>query len=102
MVLRLQYHYFISKLLAKKTKIVLIAPLAENSVSSSSMRPGDIYKSASGKSVEIAHTDAEGRLLLADAIEKAKSYNPSMIIDFATLTGAARVALGEDLPALFL
>ena len=51
--------------------------------------------------MEIAHTDAEGRLLLADAIEKASSYNPCMIIDFATLTGAARVALGEDLPAYF-
>ena len=65
------------------------------------MRPGDVYSSVSGKSVEISHTDAEGRLLLADAIEKASSYNPCMIIDFATLTGAARVALGEDLPAYF-
>ena len=93
--------FLLANYLLKKTKIVLIAPLAENSVSSKSMRPGDVYKSASGKSVEIAHTDAEGRLLLADAIEKAMSYNPSMIIDFATLTGAARVALGEDLPAYF-
>ena len=93
--------FLLANYFLKKTKIVLIAPLAENSVSSKSMRPGDVYKSASGKSVEIAHTDAEGRLLLADAIEKAMSYNPRMIIDFATLTGAARVALGEDLPAYF-
>ena len=85
----------------KKTKIVLIIPLAENSISSNSMRPGDIYRSQKGKSVEIANTDAEGRLLLADALERAELYNPSMVIDFATLTGAARVALGEDLPAYF-
>ncbi len=65
------------------------------------MRPGDIYTSRSGKSVEISHTDAEGRLLLADAMELASELNPSTIIDFATLTGAARVALGEDLPAYF-
>jgi leucyl aminopeptidase len=65
------------------------------------MRPGDIYYSQNGKSVEIANTDAEGRLLLADALERAKFYNPSMVVDFATLTGAARVALGEDLPAYF-
>ena len=93
--------FLLANYFLKKTKIVLIAPIAENAISSKSMRPGDVYSSVSGKSVEIAHTDAEGRLLLADAIEKASSYNPSMIIDFATLTGAARVALGEDLPAYF-
>ncbi len=93
--------FLLANYFLKKTKIVLIAPIAENAISSKSMRPGDLYSSVSGKSVEIAHTDAEGRLLLADAIEKASSYNPCMIIDFATLTGAARVALGEDLPAYF-
>ena len=93
--------FLLANYFLKKTKIVLIAPIAENAISSKSMRPGDVYSSVSGKSVEIAHTDAEGRLLLADAIEKASSYNPCMIIDFATLTGAARVALGEDLPAYF-
>ena len=93
--------FLLANYFLKKTKIVLIAPIAENVISSKSMRPGDVYSSVSGKSVEIAHTDAEGRLLLADAIEKASSYNPCMIIDFATLTGAARVALGEDLPAFF-
>ncbi|MDB2371430.1 leucyl aminopeptidase family protein [Alphaproteobacteria bacterium] len=85
----------------KKTKIVLVIPMAENSVSGNSMRPGDIYASASGKKVEISHTDAEGRLLLADAMELANKYNPSLVVDFATLTGAARVALGEDIPAYF-
>ena len=93
--------FLLANFFLKKTKIVLIAPIAENAISSKSMRPGDVYSSVSGKSVEIAHTDAEGRLLLADAIEKASSYKPCMIIDFATLTGAARVALGEDLPAYF-
>ena len=75
--------------------------MAENSVSGNSMRPGDIYTSSTGKKVEISHTDAEGRLLLADAMELANTYHPSLIIDFATLTGAARVALGEDIPAYF-
>ena len=93
--------FLLANYLLKKTKIVLIIPLAENSISSNSMRPGDIYSSHSGKKVEISHTDAEGRLLLADAIELASKYNPNLILDFATLTGAARVALGEDLPAYF-
>ena len=93
--------FLLANYFLKKTKIVLIIPLAENSISSNSMRPGDIYYSQNGKSVEIANTDAEGRMLLADALERAKFYNPSMVIDFATLTGAARVALGEDLPAYF-
>ena len=93
--------FLVSSYLLKKTKIVLLIPLAENAVSSNSMRPGDIYNSFSGKKVEISHTDAEGRLLLADAIELANELNPSLIIDFATLTGAARVALGEDIPAYY-
>ena len=93
--------FLLSSYLLKKTKIILIIPLAENSISSNAMRPGDVYSSYSGKTVEISHTDAEGRLLLADAIEMANNFNPSLIIDFATLTGAARVALGEDLPAYF-
>ena len=93
--------FLLANYLLKKTKIVLIIPLAENSISSNAMRPGDIYSSHLGKKVEISHTDAEGRLLLADAIELSGKYNPNMIIDFATLTGAARVALGEDLPAYF-
>jgi leucyl aminopeptidase len=93
--------FLLSSYILKKSKIILLVPLAENSISSTAMRPGDVYTSRSGKTVEISHTDAEGRLLLADAIELANEFNPSIIIDFATLTGAARVALGEDLPAYF-
>ena len=93
--------FLLSSYLLKKSKIVLLIPIAENSISSKAMRPGDVYNSRSGKTVEISHTDAEGRLLLADAMELANELNPSIIIDFATLTGAARVALGEDLPAYF-
>ena len=93
--------FLMANSLLKKTKVILIIPMAENSVSGNSMRPGDILTSSSGKKVEISHTDAEGRLLLADAMELANKYNPNLIVDFATLTGAARVALGEDIPAYF-
>lgn len=79
---------------------VLIAAV-ENTVSSDSFRPGDIVLSRKGLSVEIENTDAEGRLVLADALTLACEARPDLIIDFATLTGAARVALGTDLPALF-
>ena len=65
-------------------------------------RPGDIVKSRKGLFVEIDNTDAEGRLVLADAITKATEDKPQLIIDFATLTGAARVAFGTDLPATFV
>ena len=64
-------------------------------------RPGDIVKSRQGLLVEIDNTDAEGRLILADALAKAGEDKPELIVDFATLTGAARIALGPDLPALF-
>lgn len=73
----------------------------ENSVSGSAMRPSDILTTRSGKTVEIGNTDAEGRLVLCDLIDAACEENPALLIDFATLTGAARVALGPDLPALF-
>ena len=65
------------------------------------MRPGDVYNSRAGLKVEIGNTDAEGRLILADALNYAEEFKPSLLIDFATLTGAARVALGPDLPAYF-
>jgi leucyl aminopeptidase len=65
------------------------------------MRPGDVLKSRKGLTVEIDNTDAEGRLILGDAITKAAEDKPELMVDFATLTGAARVALGPDLPALF-
>lgn len=89
-----------SKLKIKKNVIGLI-PAAENMPSGSSFRPGDILKTMSGKTVEILSTDAEGRLVMADALTYAKRYNPRLIIDTGTLTGAAAVALGNRATALF-
>lgn len=74
---------------------------AENAVSGNSFRPGDVLKSRAGLTVEIGNTDAEGRLVLGDALARAGEAKPDLVIDFATLTGAARIALGPDLPALF-
>ena len=74
---------------------------AENAISADAFRPGDVLKSRKGLTVEIGNTDAEGRLVLGDALTKAGEDKPELIVDFATLTGAARVALGPDLPALF-
>ncbi|MEQ1688556.1 MAG: leucyl aminopeptidase family protein [Sphingopyxis sp.] len=82
-------------------RLHLIIPAVENSIASDAMRPGDILISRKGLSVEIDNTDAEGRLILADALTFACENSPDLIIDFATLTGAARVALGPDLPPLF-
>ena len=82
-------------------RLHLLIPAVENAISGNAFRPGDILNSRGGKTVEIANTDAEGRLVLADALTKAGEAAPELIIDFATLTGAARVALGPDLPALF-
>lgn len=79
----------------------LLIPAVENAVGSASYRPGDVIKSRKGLFVEIDNTDAEGRLVLADALTKAAEDKPELIVDFATLTGAARVALGPDLPAFF-
>lgn len=79
----------------------VIVPAVENSVDSNSFRPLDILKSRKGISVEIGNTDAEGRLILGDCLWDASGEKPDLLIDFATLTGAARVALGPDLPALF-
>ncbi len=82
-------------------RLRIIVPAADNAVSGSAFRPGDIIKSRAGLTVEIGNTDAEGRLLLADALALADEELPDLLIDFATLTGAARVALGPDLPALY-
>jgi leucyl aminopeptidase len=82
-------------------RVHLLIPAVENAVSGNAIRPGDIVKSRKGLQVEIDNTDAEGRLILADALAKAGEGEPELIVDFATLTGAARVALGPDLPALF-
>jgi len=82
-------------------RLHLLIPAAENAVAGNAFRPGDILRSRKGLSVEIGNTDAEGRLLLGDALARAGEEKPALILDFATLTGAARTALGPDLPALF-
>ncbi|HUF86032.1 MAG TPA: leucyl aminopeptidase family protein [Thermohalobaculum sp.] len=82
-------------------RLRLLIPAVENSVAAWSMRPGDILRSRQGLSVEIGNTDAEGRLVLADALALAGEEDPALVVDMATLTGAARVALGPDLPAFF-
>ena len=83
-----------------KVRLHLLIPAVENAISGNAFRPGDVLRSRAGISVEIGNTDAEGRLVLGDALTRAGEENPELIIDFATLTGAARVALGPDLPAL--
>ncbi len=91
------------KIMARRLKVRLrvIIPAVENSISGTSFRPRDIYQSRKGISVEIGNTDAEGRLILADALTLADEDKPALVADFATLTGAARVALGPDVPAAF-
>lgn len=79
----------------------VLIPAVENSISGNAYRPGDVIKSRNGMTIEIGNTDAEGRVVLADALTEAVSEQPDLIIDIATLTGAARVALGTELPALF-
>ncbi|MFC3711980.1 leucyl aminopeptidase family protein [Sphingoaurantiacus capsulatus] len=82
-------------------RLRLIIPAVENAISGNAFRPGDILATRKGVSVEIGNTDAEGRLILCDALALAQEDKPDLILDFATLTGAARVALGPELPALF-
>jgi leucyl aminopeptidase len=82
-------------------RLRLVVAAVDNAVSGNAMRPGDVLRARSGRTVEIGNTDAEGRLILADALSHAAEGGPDLIIDFATLTGAARVALGPELPALF-
>jgi len=82
-------------------RLTLLIPAVENSVSGNAYRPGEVLTTRLGITVEIDNTDAEGRLVLCDALSYASEQKPDLILDFATLTGAARVALGPDLPALF-
>lgn len=82
-------------------RLHLLVPAVENAIAGNAFRPGDILRTRLGLTVEVTNTDAEGRLILGDALAKAAEANPALILDFATLTGAARVALGPDLPALF-
>jgi leucyl aminopeptidase len=82
-------------------RLKLLVAAADNAVAGDALRPGDVIATRKGLSVEVGNTDAEGRLVLADALALATEAEPALILDFATLTGAARVALGPDLPALF-
>jgi len=82
-------------------RLRLLIPAVENAVSGDAFRPLDIIKTRAGTTVEIGNTDAEGRLILCDALTEAETEKPDLLINFATLTGAARTALGPDLPALF-
>ncbi len=82
-------------------RLTLIIPAVENAVDGDAFRPGDILDSRSGKTVEIENTDAEGRLVLADALTRANEIDPDLVLDFATLTGAARVALGPELAPFY-
>jgi leucyl aminopeptidase len=82
-------------------RLRVLIPAVENAIAAASFRPRDIYTSRKGITVEIGNTDAEGRLILADALALADEDKPALIADFATLTGAARVALGPDVPAFF-
>ena len=84
-----------------RIRLRLLIPAVENSVAGNSVRPRDIVRTRSGKTVEIGNTDAEGRLILCDALAEADRERPDLLIDCATLTGAARVALGAELGALF-
>jgi len=84
-----------------KIRLHLLVPAVENAISGNAFRPGDILRSRAGLSVEITNTDAEGRLVLADALAYACEETAAVLVSMATLTGAARVALGPDLPALF-
>lgn len=80
--------------LGLKKNVIALVPAVENASASNALRPGDILKSMSGKTIEILHTDAEGRVILADAITYAKRYKPAAVIDVATLTGASLIAMG--------
>ncbi|MDQ0318567.1 leucyl aminopeptidase [Pararhizobium capsulatum DSM 1112] len=84
-----------------KVDLRVLVPVVENSISANAFRPGDIYRSRKGLTVQIDNTDAEGRLILADALALADEEDTDLIIDMATLTGAARVALGPDLPPFY-
>ncbi|MBO6900586.1 MAG: leucyl aminopeptidase family protein [Rhizobiaceae bacterium] len=85
----------------RRVRLRMLVPAVENAISGNAFRPGDILKSRKGITVEVGNTDAEGRLVLADALAYADEERPDLLIDMATLTGAARVALGPDLPPFF-
>ena len=82
-------------------RLQLLVPAVENAIAGNAFRPGDVIRTRAGHTIEIGNTDAEGRVILCDALAYAAEDKPRTLIDFATLTGAARVALGPELPALF-
>lgn len=84
-----------------KVRLRVLVPAVENAVAGNAFRPMDVIRTRKGLTVEVGNTDAEGRLILCDALAEAASEKPDVILDFATLTGAARIALGTELPALF-
>ena len=92
-----------SMIMAAKLNVRLrvLIPAVENSIAGNAFRPGDVLRSRKGITVEIGNTDAEGRLVLADALALADEEQPALLVDMATLTGAARVALGPDLPPFY-
>ncbi|WP_172122408.1 MULTISPECIES: leucyl aminopeptidase family protein [unclassified Devosia] len=92
-------HAIVSAKLGLRLRVLI--PIVENAIASAAFRPGDVLPSRKGLTVEIGNTDAEGRLILADALALADEESPELLLDMATLTGAARVALGPELPALF-
>jgi leucyl aminopeptidase len=86
---------------ALPVRLRVLVPAVENSIAGNAYRPGDVLRMRKGLTVEVGNTDAEGRLVLADALAAADSEKPALLVDLATLTGAARMALGPELPALF-
>ena len=82
-------------------RLRVLVPIVENAISAAAFRPGDVLRSRKGPTVEVGNTDAEGRLILADALALADEEAPDLLLDFATLTGAARVALGPDVPPFY-
>jgi len=87
--------------LSLPVRLEVFVSAADNAISDDAFRPGDVLATRAGKTIEIDNTDAEGRLVLCDALTKAGENNPDLLIDFATLTGAARVAVGTEIPAFF-
>jgi leucyl aminopeptidase len=82
-------------------RLRVLLPIVENSIAGNAFRPGDVLVCRNGVTTEVGNTDAEGRLILADALVLASEADPELLIDMATLTGASRVALGTDVPSIF-
>jgi leucyl aminopeptidase len=82
-------------------RLLLVIPAVENAIAGNAYRPGDVVRTRKGLTIEVGNTDAEGRVVLADALTFACEHKPELLIDFATLTGAARIAMGPDLPPVF-